>query len=128
MPGTVHNPHDLTDKVRTALETRDLDAFGALLSYDVRWGDDDHPRRCRSRSDVLATFRRLMDDGVEADITELVAGTNGLLCGLAVKWPTPGDHPSERTLFHVYLVRDHHIVEIQPYDDRESAAVAAGIA
>lgn len=112
MPGAVHDPDDLTERVRAACTTRDLHAFGALLSDDVRWGDDDHPRRCRTRSDVLATFRRLMDDGVEADITELVAGTNGLLCGLAVKWPTPGGHPSGRTLFHVYLVRDHHIVEV----------------
>ncbi len=128
MPGSVHNPHDLAEQVRTALEARDLDAFGALLSDDVRWGDDDHPRRCRSRSDVLATFRRLMDEGAEADITELVAGTNGLLCGLVVKWPTPGDDPSERTLFHVYLVRNDLIVEIQTYDDRMSAALAAGIA
>jgi ketosteroid isomerase-like protein len=128
MPGAVRDPDDLTERVRAALTTRNLRAFGALLSDDVRWGDDDHPRRCRSRSDVLATFRRLMGDGVEADITELVAGTNGLLCGLDVQWPTPGDHPSKRTLFHVYLVRDGHIVEIQPYDDRESAASAAGIA
>lgn len=91
-------------------------------------GDDDHLRRCRSRSDLLATFWRLMDEGVHADITELVAGTNSLLIGLAVRWPTPGDHPSERTLFHVYPVSDGHIVEIQPYDDREPAATAAGVA
>ncbi|MDA8264617.1 MAG: nuclear transport factor 2 family protein [Actinomycetota bacterium] len=127
MSGSVHDTHDLAERVRTALETRDLEALGTLLSDDVRWGDDDHPRRCRSRSDVLATFRRLMDEGVQADITELVAGANGLLCGLAVKLPGPG-HPSERRLFHVYLVRDSRIVEIQPHDDRMAATTAAGIA
>ncbi len=77
---------------------------------------------------MLATFRRLMDEGMEADVTECVAGTNGLLCGLAVTLPGRGNHPSERNLFHVYLVRDNRIVEIQPYDDRTSAAMAAGIA
>ncbi len=127
MPGTAYDMHDLAERVRTALTARDLDAFGPLLSDDVRWGDDNHPRRCRSRSDVLATFRRLMDDGAEADITELVAGTNGLLCGLAVRWSGIEDNPRERTLFHVYLVRDDHIVEIQPFDDRDSAAQAAGV-
>ena len=125
---TVHDAHDLTLRVRTAFTARDLEAFGALLSDDVRWGDDKHPKRCRSRSDVLATFRRLMDEGAEADITELVTGTNGLLCGLAVRWPSSGNELREKTLFHVYLVTDGHIVEIQPYEDRESAAATAGIA
>lgn len=127
MPGTPYDGHDLAARVRTALTARDLDAFGAFLSDDVRWGDDDHPRRCRSRSDVLATFRRLMGEGAEADITELVAGTNGLLCGLSVRWSGTEDHPRERTLFHFYLVRDDHIVEIRPFDDRDSAARAAGV-
>lgn len=127
MASTAHDTDRLTDQVRTALETRDLDAFGALLSEDVRWGDDDHPRRCRNRSDVLATFRRLMDEGAEADITELVAGTAGLLCGLVVKLSGAG-HPSERRLFHVYLVGDDRIIEIQPYEDRAPAAIAAGVA
>jgi hypothetical protein len=70
-----HNP--LADRVRKAFATRDLEAFGVLLTDDVRWGDVDHPRGCRNRSDVLATFSRLMTSGVEGAITELVTGTEG---------------------------------------------------
>jgi ketosteroid isomerase-like protein len=76
---------------------------------------------------VIETFRRVMDQGVEADITELVAGAQGLMCGFAVRPRRRGDPPSERVLFHVYRVRDDKIVEIQPFDDRKAAAMAAGI-
>jgi ketosteroid isomerase-like protein len=127
MQETVHDNADLVERVRNALSARDLDAFGTLLSDDVRWGADDLPGRCRSRADVLATFGQLMGKGVQGVITELAAGADGILCGLAVTWPTPGDHPDDRHLFHVYLVRDGRIVEIRRYDDRESAAAAAGV-
>jgi ketosteroid isomerase-like protein len=127
MTGTVDDTADLADRLRTALTARDLDAFGRLLSDDVRWGSDDHPRACRNRSDVLATFARLISEGAEGAITELAVGTEGILCGLTVAWPTPAQHPDDRELFHVYLVRDGQIVEIQRYDDRSSAAAAAGV-
>ncbi len=55
-PGTVDDTADIADRLRAALTARDLDAFGMLLSDDVRWGSDDHRRACRNRSDVLATF------------------------------------------------------------------------
>jgi ketosteroid isomerase-like protein len=127
MTRNVHDTDDLADRLRAALGSRDLDAFGTLLSDDVRWGSDDHPRACRNRSDVLATFDRLMSEGAEGAITELAVGTEGILCGLAVSWPTPSQHPDDRKLFHAYLVRGGRIVEIQRYDDRDSAAEAAGI-
>ena len=128
MPGTVDDTAGIADRLRAALTARDLDAFGMLLSDDVRWGSDDHSRTCRNRSDVLATFARLMSEGAEGAITELAVGTEGILCGLAVAWPRPSHHPDDRNLFHVYLVRDGRIIEIQRYDDRDSAAEAAGIA
>ena len=128
MRGDLPDNTELAQQVRSALETRDLDGFGALLSDDVRWGDDDQPRSCRNRSEVMATFGALMDRGVQGQITELATGRNGILCGLAVAWPTAEEHPDDRNLFHVYLVRDGRIAEIQRYDDRKSAAVAAGIA
>ncbi|MHB1519572.1 MAG: nuclear transport factor 2-like protein [Acidimicrobiales bacterium] len=89
MSGSVHDTDDLAHRLRAALDSRDLDAFGTLLSDDVRWGSDDHPRACRNRSDVLATFARLMSEGAEGVITELAVGAKGILCGLAVAWPPP---------------------------------------
>ena len=119
---------DLAARVRVAFVERDLDAFGALLSDDVRWGDDNHPRRCRSRSDVVATFQRVMAEGAEADIAEVTAGTKGILCGLSVRSLGTERRSQERMLFHVYVVRDNEIIEIQRFDDRDSAARAAGVA
>jgi len=128
MPSAPNDVADIAERLRAALSAQDLDAFGTLLADDVRWGSDDHPRACRNRSDVLATFARLLSEGAEGAITELAVGTKGVLCGLAVKWPAPSQHPHDRDLFHVYLVREGRIVEIQRYDDRSSAAQAAGAA
>jgi hypothetical protein len=74
-----------------------VDAFGALLADDVSWGDDDHPRECRNRSDVVATFTRLVSDGADGDIAELVKGAKGILCSLSVSWPQGMRRPGGRT-------------------------------
>lgn len=117
----------LANQIRQAFRTHDIAAFGALLSDDVRWGDDDHPRRCRNRSDVLSTFDRLLSSGVDGTITEMVTGAAGILCRLSVTWPENNSRLGERDLYHVYLVTDGRISEIRRYDDRRSAAEAAGV-
>ncbi len=116
---------ELADRVRIALTSRDLNGFGVLLSDDVRRGDDDSPRACHGRVEVFATFQRLVDEGAEADITDVIAGANGIVCGFAVRWPTFWDHPRDRRIFPVYFVRDGLIVEIHPYDSRDQAIAAA---
>ena len=113
-------------QIREAYSTRNLDALAPRLAEDVTWGDPGHPRGCRNRSDVLATFSRLMADGVDGEITELTQGTTGLLCGLAAHWPDGTGKP-ERNVFHVYRVQDGLITRIDRFDERESAAEAAGV-
>ena len=128
MTQTVGSDLPLAEKVRRALVSHDLQAFGALLSDDVTWGDVGHPRGCRNRSDVLATFGQLLDKGVDGRITELEAGTAGILCGLTVDWAEGDPRASDSSiLFHVYIVRDCQICQIRRYDDRDSAARAAGV-
>jgi ketosteroid isomerase-like protein len=117
----------LAEQVHQALDARDLDAFGSLLSDDVRWGTDDHPRACRNRSDVLATFSRILAEGAEGEVAEIATGPRGILCGLAVSWPSPEVHQDDRRLYHVYLTEGGRIVEIRRYDDRHSAAAAVGL-
>lgn len=117
----------LAEQVRQALDAGDLVAFGSLLSDDVRWGSDDHPRACRNRSDVLATFSRILAEGAEGEVTEIATGPHGILCGLAVSWPSPTMHQDDRRLYHVYLTESGRIVEIRRYDDRRSAAAAVGL-
>ncbi len=124
---TAEQQDALVEQVRRAIASRDVDAFAGLLSEDVRWGSDDHPRRCRSRSDVRAMLARGLAEGAEARMADLSVGANGILCALTLSWPTPDVHPGDRRLFHVYLVRDGQIVEIRRYDDAASAREAAGV-
>lgn len=108
-------------------DARDLYAFGSRLSNDVGWSSDDHPRACRNRSDVLATFSRILAEGAEGEVTEIAAGPRGMLCGLAVSWPSPEVHQDDRRLYHMYLTEGGRVVEIQRYDDRRSAAAVVGL-
>jgi hypothetical protein len=94
----------------------------------VTWGDVGHPRGCRNRSDVLATFGQLLNTGVDGRITELKTGTAGILCGLTVEWPEGDPRAADSSsLFQVYMVWDGQIYQIRRFDDREFAAEAAGL-
>jgi ketosteroid isomerase-like protein len=117
----------IAQQIRQAYSTRNLDALAPLLAEDVTWSDPGTPRGCWNRSDVLATFSRLMADGVDGEITELSQGTTGMLCGLAVHWPDGTGEP-ERNVFHVYRVQDGLITRIDRFDDRDLAARSAGVA
>lgn len=116
----------LADRVREAFASRDLGALGSLLADDVRWGDDDQPRACRNRAQVLATFEQGLGEGADGSITEIETGPAGILCAIEVTWPE--GRAGRTQLFHVYVVRDGLISEIRRFDDRESAARAAGLA
>ncbi len=123
--GTV--PASLADQVRDALTARDLEAFGTLLSDDVRWGDEHHPRGCRNRAEVLATFARALSAGLEGAVLEIESGTKGIFCELSVSWPADNPRSHDANVFHVYLVKDGEIFQILRFFDRDSAALAAGV-
>src|SRR5439155_1135872 len=89
----------IAERIRSAFVAHDLAAFGMLLAEDVRWGDDDHPRKCRSRPDVLATFSTLMAQGVDAEVTEVTAGSAGVMCCLRVRWPNPEERRKGTTIY-----------------------------
>lgn len=112
-------------RLRRAFADQDLVALGALLTDDVRWGDDDHPRKCRSRNDVVATFSRLLGEGVGGEITSLEEGPDAVLCELRVTWPNEADRRRGQRIFHVYQLKDGRICEIRRFDDRRSAREAA---
>jgi hypothetical protein len=114
----------LADRIRAAFASRDFDSFGELVADDARWGDDDHPNRCRGRGDVLANYRRLVDEGVTGDVTETATGPAGVMCELRIEWPEDADTSRPTTLFQVFMVRDGRVAEIRGYDDRESALEA----
>jgi hypothetical protein len=115
---------EVAERITVAFATKNLTAFGWLLADDVRWGDDDHPNKCRSRSDVIATFARLLGEGVDGEVTEAIVGPNGVAVRLQVRWPNPGRGRSA-TFYQTYLVHDGLVTEIQRHNDRSSAVTAA---
>jgi hypothetical protein len=115
----------MLDQIREAFGNRDLTLLAPLLAEDVTWGEVDTPRGCRNRTEVLDTFAQLMDAGVSGDIVELAQGSSGILCQLSVTWPDGTSGAT--TIWQVYMLRGDEIAEIRGYDDRESAATAAGL-
>ena len=113
---------DLAEKVRTALESSDLEGYEELLAPDVHWGPPDSPEwGCRNRHDVLSWYKKARDAGVSARVTEVVAGTNCLLVGLEVS----GREESLR--WQVLRIKDGLIADIAGFDTRDEAAARAGV-
>ncbi len=121
---TSQSLHEMTAKITAAFEAGDITAFGALLADDVRWGDDEAPNKCRTRGDVIATFQRLLAEGVRGEVSEAKSGPAGILCRLRIHWPHPAGRQTRDEVLHLYRVRNGQIVEIEPYDDRSAAEAA----
>ena len=120
---TPRNIEQLADHLQSAFAAKDLALLGQLLAPAARWGDDDHPNRCRSRADVIATLDRLLGEGVEGTVTETVIGPNGVAVLLHVEWPNPGEGRGVN-FYQSYIVADGLVTEIQRHDDRRSAVAA----
>jgi SnoaL-like domain len=114
---------EIDSALHTAFANGDLVALGHLLAADARWGDDDHPNKCRSRSDVLGTIERLLGEGVQGNVTESVTGPRRVAVKLHVQWPNPGEGRGAN-FWQSYIVADGVVTEIQRHDDRRSAVVA----
>jgi hypothetical protein len=112
--------------LRAAFETQDLSSFGGLLADDVWWGDDDRPPRCRGRSDVLATFNRLVGQAVETTVTDIAVGPFGLVAVMQARWADTRETRTETALFHAYLVRGGLITQISRYETLDPALEAIG--
>jgi hypothetical protein len=120
------NLERMAAEVSAAFQARDLGAFGALLADDARWGDDSASTRCRSRSEVIDTFRRQLSAGVEGQVSALEVGPAGILCRLAFTSSGGGAGARRGTVFHLYRVRGEKIAEIVPFADRGPAVAALG--
>lgn len=114
----------ITAQIVAAFADRDLEAFGRLLADDARWGDDEAPNKCGSRGEVVATFQRLLAEGVGGAVTGTTAGRAGILCHLRIDWPDSADSFRRHEVFHLYRVREGQIVAIEPYDNKLSGESA----
>jgi hypothetical protein len=105
----------IADQVRLALQTADLDAFGALLSPDVHWGPPGSTRPpCRNREQVLAWYAKGRAKGRRASVSAVEIHGDALLVGLRL------DDGQER--WQVLRVGPDGIDDIRGYEDRPSAA------
>jgi hypothetical protein len=79
-------PAALAGRVRSALESGDLDAVRDLLDPGARWGAPEGPgdADCRNRDQVIAWWASARAAGARAVVTEVTAGPGTLLVGLEV--------------------------------------------
>jgi ketosteroid isomerase-like protein len=120
----------LTERVKSALESGDLDAIRDLLDPGARWGAPEGPSDadCHNRDQVIAWWASARAAGARAVVTEVTAGAGTLLVGLEVTG-TPAAHEAggaaER--WQVLTVRDGRIADIRGFDNRAAAAARAGM-
>jgi len=77
-------PSELTERVRFALESGDLDAIRDLLDPGARWGAPEGPNEfdCQNRDQVIAWWSGARAAGARAAVTEVTAGAGAVLVGL----------------------------------------------
>jgi hypothetical protein len=69
-------PARLTEQVRLALESSDLDAIREMLDPDARWGAPEGPHEAdwQNRDQVVAWWASARAAGARAVVTEVTAG------------------------------------------------------
>ena len=123
-------PAELSERVRSALQSGDLGVIRELLDPGARWGAPEGPydADCQNRDQVVAWWARARAAGARAVVTEVTAGPGALLVGLEVTGTAAAREaggPAGR--WQVLTVRDGRIADIRGFDDRAAAAKRAGV-
>jgi ketosteroid isomerase-like protein len=113
---------DFTARLRSALDSGDLDAYAALLAEDVHWGDT-----CNNRAEVLKHLAELRAAGIRTSLAECSPGDSAVLVGLTVREPSRTGSMRERSVYQVLGLRDGLVVDITGYPNRTEAAERAGL-
>jgi SnoaL-like domain len=123
-------PAVLAGRVRSALESGDLDAIRDLLDPDARWGAPEGPSDydCRNREEVIAWWAGARAAGVRAVVTEVTVGAGALLVGLEVTGtPAAREAGGAAGRWQVLTLKGDRIADIRGFDDRATAAARAGV-
>ena len=105
------------------LESADFEEFAASLAPEVVWVGLEPGQLCRTRDEVLATFRQALESG-KSGTPEVVAEAEGMIVVDPHVEP-PYEHAPE--LHHVFVVEDGRIVEMRDYPNRRAALEAVGL-
>ena len=121
-----HPMETVAARIRNALNAHDMDAFRALIAEDAVWGDGgpDDMRACHNRSDIIATYSRLLDQGVRGTVTETMTGPAGVAAVVEIEWPDDAPNRRGPRLYQVFRVTDGLITRIEGHDDRDVAIAA----
>jgi hypothetical protein len=126
----VEEPTALAGRVRSALESGDLDAIRGLLDPGARWGAPEGPgdADCHNRDQVIAWWAGARAAGAHAVVTEVTVGPGALLVGLDVTG-TPAAHEAGGTAqrWQVLTVNGDRITDVRGFGDRTEAAARAGV-
>ena len=120
----------LTERVRFALESGDLDAIRDLLDPGARWGAPEGPNDadCRNRDQVIGWWASARAAGARAVVTEVTAGAGTLLVGLDVTGtPAAREAGGAAERWQVLTVSGSRITGIRGFGDRTEAAARAGV-
>lgn len=124
------DPGALAGRVRSALESGDLDDIRNLLGPDARWGAPDGPGEydCRNRDQVITWWAGARAAGVRAKVTEVTVGPGKLLVGLDVTGTEAADEAGGTAQrWQVLTVSGDRITDIRGFDNRPEAAARAGV-
>jgi len=97
-----------------------------MLAEDATWGDDPEGASfCHDRYAIIRNLKRLLAEGVRAEIVHTTTGRRGIAAHVQVDWPDPNAARQDRVdFFQVYLVSNGFVTEIHGHDD-QGAALAA---
>jgi hypothetical protein len=117
----------IASRVRLAMETVDLQLMSELLAPDARWGapEQDVPT-CRNAQQILSWYEMARDNGVRADITDVVIVGSHVVIGLKIL-PNPAEkkRPRNAARWQVLSVEDELVTEIRGYETRGDATAFA---
>jgi len=121
--------NDIVERIRSAIDTADLEEFADLLHPDVTWGPGDHSSSgCHNRREVLKWYRRARAAGRRGRVTEVVVGEGKLLVGLEVaERPEAFQQGEDTNRWQVLTLREGRVVDIRGFEDRDAAASSAGV-
>lgn len=121
-----HSMERLSSKVRSALESADLDALGELLDPNARWGPPGDPSRpCKNRKQVLAWYERAKTAGATASVSEITVLGERLLVALRVRGTSGSRQRGDLDRWQLLSVSGGLIVEIVGFGAREDAETFA---
>ena len=103
-----------------------MDVFAELIAEDARRGvgGPADARSCHNRNDIIATYNRLLHQGVRGTVTETTTVPGGVVRLTEIEWPDHAPNRRGSTLYQVFHATDGLVTRIQGHDDCDLASAA----